>query len=149
MDCLNRYQYQLLYGDYYIQFISESGSARAKQLMVDLADTLLKKLDKTNVTFPVEYFVDSLDLSIQDITMLRGELGIQDKTYSLAAFFKGLTDYQIYFAKKVADGVMQTYYNIIFEQPEMKTKLLDNIKDRSFQILKEDDHSVLIRLLKE
>jgi len=148
-DCLNRFQYQLLYGDYYIQFINESGSARAKQVMVELADTLLKKLNKTDVTLPVEYFVDSLDLSLQDITMLCGELGIQDKAYSLAGYFKGITDYQIYFTNIAIDGRKQTYYNVIFDKPEMKTKLRDSIKGMSFQILEEGDHSILFRVLKK
>ncbi len=32
-DCLNRFQFQLLAGNYYIQFINESGSEKVKQTM--------------------------------------------------------------------------------------------------------------------
>lgn len=146
IDCLNKYQFQLLHGEYYIQLINESGSAKAKQAMINIAKALQEKIEHTELKLPIEYMTDSLNLSIYDIKMIKGPLGIHSKTPTLEGCFKGIEDYQVYYAKKVVDGEKVKYYEVVFDNPEMKNRFFENIKGRGFQIIWESSTNILIKL---
>lgn len=144
-DCLNRFQFQLIYGDYYIQLINASGSEKAQELMIDIGETLLKKLDQRELIFPVKYLSDSLDLSLYDIKMVKGPLGIQNKTPRLTDYFDGIDDYQIYYAKKLENGERVKYYEIVFEATEMKDLFMENNRDKELPIVNEDYKRIVIQ----
>ena len=146
-DCLNSYQYQLVYGEYYLQLINESGSEKASQLMIDLAGTLLDKLEKAELHLPVQYLTDSLHFPLQDIKMLKGALGIQNKASALTDYLMGMDEYMVFYAKRKLEGVNQTYYEIVLGEAELKEKFL-NKKDGSLKILKENETNVLFTLIK-
>ncbi len=124
IDCLNRFQFQLLYGNYYIQLINESGSEKAKQSMVSIAEILLKKMERSTLILPAKYLTDSLNLSLFDIKMVKGVLGIQNKAMDLSGCFEGIEDYQIYYAKTAVAGEKVKYYEIVFDKPDMKDLFL-------------------------
>jgi len=145
IDCLNRFQFQLLCGRYYIQIINESGSEKTKQTMIRLAETLLKKIDPAELKLPVKYLTDSLKFSLSDIKMVKGELGVHNKTIYLKDCFLGIDNYEIYFAKTDADDKKVKYYELVFNAPEMKNKFMDNIKDKDFLIKKEAEDRILIQ----
>jgi len=144
-DCLNRFQFQLLYGNYYIQLLNESGSEKAKQTMVSIAETVLNKMELREFILPIKYLPDSLMLSLHNIQMVKGDLGIQNKAMKLTAYFKGITDYQIYYAKTVVGGEKVKFYEIVFDKPEMTYKFLENNKDKGLQMIKENDVNILIQ----
>jgi len=144
-DCLNRFQFQLLYGDYYIQVINESGSEKAKQIMISIAELLVKKIERKELILPVKYLTDSLNLSLFDIKLVKGVLGIQNKARDLTDCFLGIADYQIYYAKTIVDEEKVKYYEIVFAEPKMKIIFLEKISDKDLQILKITDRSVLIQ----
>lgn len=144
IDCLNRFQFQVLYGSYYIQLINESGSAKAKQAMINLAESLLKKIEQQELMLPLKYLTDSLNLSLFEIKMVKGDLGVHNKTMYLEDYFEGIKNYQVYYAKTVVDKVKVRYYEIVFDDAEMKNKFLENSKDKALQIVGENSTSILI-----
>lgn len=144
-DCLNRFQFQLLYGNYYIQLINESGSENAKQTLISMAETLLKKLEPQEFVLPLTYLTDSLNFSLSDIKMIKGDLGVHNKAIFLEDCFNGIENYHIYYVKTVMGGEKIKYYEIVFDKPETKNKFLENNKDKDLQIIKENDISILIQ----
>jgi len=144
-DCLNQYQFQLLYGNYYIQLINESGSERAKQTMISIAENVLKKIQPLELALPVMYLTDSLNLSLFDIKMVKGPLGIHNKIMYLEDCFKGIEEYQVYYANMIVDGEKVKYYEIVFDEPEMKDKFIENNTDKDLKIIKENNRSILIQ----
>jgi hypothetical protein len=144
-DCLNRFQFQLLYGNYYIQLINESGSENAKQTLISMAETLLKKLKPQELLLPLTYLTDSLNFSPSQINMVKGDLGVHNKAMYLEDSFNGIENYQIYYANTIVDGKKVKYYEIVFDKPEMKNKFLEKNKDKELQIIKGNDISILIQ----
>lgn len=144
-DCLNKYQFQLLYGNYYIQLINESGSEKAKQSMISIADTLLNKIEHIELILPVIFLTDSLNFSLYDIKMVKGDLGVHNKTMYLEDCFKGIEDYQIYYSKTIIDGEKVKYYEIVFDKPEMKNRFLENIKGKDLQIIWESSMNIIVK----
>ncbi len=49
--------------------------------------------------------------------MVKGELGLHNKAIVLEDYFKGIEDYQVYYAKTVVDGKKVKYYEIVFDKP--------------------------------
>ena len=145
IDCLNRFQFQLSYGDYYIQLISERSTNKTQEVMISIAEILLKKLEHKELELPVHYLTDSLNFSLQDIKMLKGELGIQDKAMDLTGCFKDIEDYQIYYAKTVVEGEKVKYYEVVFDNPDMKKTFLEKNKDKELQIVSEINTNILIQ----
>jgi len=84
-------------------------------------------------------------LSLFDIKMVKGVLGIQNKTMSLSNCFVGIEDYQVYYAKTIIDGANIKYYEIVFDKPEMKNRFKDYNIDKELHIIRENDMSVLIQ----
>ena len=147
VDCLNSYQYQLFYGRYYIQLTNENGSEKARPAMMDIAYVLLPKLEPEAVVLPLKYLTDSLNIPITGIKMLKGELGIQNRTYELQDYFKGLSGYQLYYAKKEVNGREIKYFEAVFADPDMKSKFKENIKDEEMNVIRESKNSLLFTLL--
>lgn len=143
IDCLNSFQYQLLYGEYYIQFSNESGTDKARQFMTDLAYALLVKIKPMGLALPVKYFTDSLDIPLTDIKMLKGIVGIQNHAHELSECFQNLKGYQVYTAKVSSEGMDRKYYEIVFDNTEMKKRFLVNIKNINFQVLGQDEFHIL------
>lgn len=145
IDCLNRFQFQLVYGNYYIQLINDSGTEKAKESMISIAETLLNKIDPEELKLPLSYLTDSLNFPLSDITMVKGMLGVQDKAMWIADYLEDIDNYQIYYAKKEIGGEIIKYYEIVFDSPEIKNQFLATNKDRDLLIIKEDKSSMLIR----
>lgn len=145
-DCLNRYQYQLLSGAYYIQFISESGSEEAGQLMLDMADILLRKLPEEVFTLPARLLTDSLGVLPEDIKMVKGELGVQNIMMELSPYFTDDGGYQVFCAQIPVEGEKVKYYEIIFNDHELKDRFLEINWDATFRIVSQSSTSILIRL---
>lgn len=144
VDCLNSYQFQLLYGCYYIQLINESGSEEAKKTMVSAAEKLLAKIDPEPLLLPVQYLTDSLGFSLSDIKMLKGPLGIHNKAMYFEDSFIGIDVYQVYYAKTTINGEKVKYYEIVFNDRECKSQFLENTKKNKFQIPFENDTQIVI-----
>lgn len=145
IDCLNRFQFQLLAGEYYIQMINDSGSEKASQAMKSIGETLLNQIDPEELKLPIRFLTDSLNFTLSEITMLKGILGIQDKAMNLAECFVDIHDYQVYYAKKPVDGGVVRYYEIVFNSPEKKYQFLAVNKDADLSIINEDNFSLLIQ----
>lgn len=143
--CLNKYQLQMVYGDNYIQIVNESGSEGAQQIMIEVMESIVKKLDDKPLNLPIQYLTDSLGFSLLDIKMIQGELGIQNRASKLTDCFKGIEDFQIYYAKTTLEGEKKTYYEIVFGNPDMKNILVQNANCEVLQVLKENTHSILCK----
>jgi hypothetical protein len=147
-DCLNDYQYQFLYGDYYLQIVNETGSGIAKQLMKEIASVLMKKLPKSEMLLPVKFLTDSLNLSLTEIKMIKGELGIQNKASVLTDAMRDLENYQVYYAKRKSDGNMLIYYEIIFDDDATKKRFKEQTLEQRFQVLMESNLNILLKWVK-
>jgi hypothetical protein len=55
--------------------------------------------------------------------------------------------YQVYLAKTTMDGKRITYYEIVFDRPEMKEKFLGAYDENILKLFKEDDQRILFRLI--
>lgn len=130
LDCLNKYQFQLAYGSYYIQLINNSGTGKAEEFMKKLATLITEKLETEELMLPASYLTDSLGLNISCIKMVKGYLGLQNKLIEMSSCFDGLTDYQVYFAKLEEDGETFNYYEIVFGDEEMKKRFNGNIQGK-------------------
>ena len=75
--------------------------------------------------------------------MLKGELGIQNHAHELTKCFQDLKGYQVYTAKVSSDGEDRNYYEIVFNNAEMKKKFLENIESIDFQVLAQDEFHIL------
>lgn len=148
-DCLNRFQFQLLFGDYYLQLINESGSEKAQQLMIVIADSILQKLEQGELIIPAKYLTDGLDFSLYDIKMIKGSLGIRNKTTGLADYFESIEGYQIYYAKMLIDGEKVKYYEVLFDTPKMKDLFLDKNKNKGVQVIYTSPNSIVIQQKKQ
>lgn len=144
MDCLNRYQYQLIRGNYYMQFISESGSQKAMDEMMRLASILMKKTEAGALQLPALYLTDSLGFSASEIKMLKGRLGVQDKASLLGDGLKGISPFQLYIAQRSTDGKKHKYYEIVFGTPALKQAFMARSADAGLRIIAEDDEQVLL-----
>ena len=144
-DCLNRFQFQLIYGDYYIQLINDSGSEKAEKAMTGMAEALIKKIEAVELALPVKYLTDHAALSPLTIKMVKGMVGLHDKVMNLSDSFEGVEGYQVYFATKVTDDKKTRYYEVVFDEPAMKDRYLELNKDKGLILLKEDASSLLIR----
>lgn len=147
-DCLNNYQYQLLYGDYYIQFINESGSGKAREIMMEMADALLKKLEQRELMLPIKFLIDSMNFVLKDIKMVKGVFGIQNKAGDLAPYLKDNDGFKVFFVKTEENGTRLTYYEIVFDEPEMKDSFMENLKDEKLKIINQDNFSIFCKLSK-
>jgi len=145
-DCLNPYQYQLAYGNYYIQLVNESGTGKVNKDMITIVEALIKKLDKAGLDLPVNYLTDSLHFTLDEIKLLKGKLGVQDKAQALFDYLKDMEGYQVFLAKPTVDGKRITYYEIVFDSPDIKEKFLESYNPGTFQLLNEDGHNLLLRL---
>lgn len=144
-DCLNPFQFQLLYGKYYIQLINESGSVKAKQTMINIANSILRKIEYRELLLPSKYLTDTLNLSPLQIKMVNGILGIQNKTPYLKDYFTGIDGYQIYYSKTEDDGAIVKHYEIVFDKPEMKNKFLEANKGKDIQVLYHDKNVLILQ----
>lgn len=148
LDCLNDYQYQLLYGEYYIQIINESGSDKAKKYMAQIATALIKKLEKTELTLPIKFLTDSLDFSLTDIIMIKGELGILNKASVLTDLMQDIENYLVFYARRKLDGNMHLYYEIIFDKKDKMDAFKKKISHDGLKIISKQDLNVLCILKK-
>lgn len=145
-DCLNPYQYQLAYGNYYVQLVNESGTGKVNKDMIAIVEVLIYKLDKAGLDLPVNYLTDSLHFTLDEIKLLKGPLGVQDKAQPLFDYLKDMEGYQVFLAKTAMDGKRITYYEIVFDSPDIKEKFLETYDPVTFQLLTEDGHNLLLRL---
>jgi hypothetical protein len=143
-DCLNRFQFQLIHGDYYIQLINESGSEKAKQAMIGIAETLIKKIEPVELTFPVRYLTDYVEMSPLTIKMVKGMVGVQNKIMNLSESFEEVEGYQVYYANTLDDEGKARYYEVFFDEPAMKDRFLEVNKDKGLNILEEDETCLLM-----
>ncbi len=82
---------------------------------------------------------------LDHIKMVKGTLGIHSKTPALEGCFKGIEDYQVYYAKRLTDGEKVKYYEVVFDKPEMKDRFLENVKGKGLQIIWENSLNILIK----
>lgn len=143
-DCLNPYQFQIQYGDYYIQIINESGSKAAQEMMKELAGKILDEPERKETTLPISYLTDSLNLPVAEIKMILGPLGIQNKAIALSGYFEDLDDYQIWYAGTEKEGEKRKYYEILFEDRAMKEKFLEQDIAEKFQIILAADKRIVM-----
>ncbi|MCF8234956.1 MAG: hypothetical protein K9G67_08025 [Bacteroidales bacterium] len=145
IDCLNPYQYQILHGNYYIQIINESGSDKAKALMIEIAGAILQKPEAEKFVLPATYLTDSLKLSPADIKMLKGPLGLIDKAPGLTDLLEGLDDYEVYYTIIERDDRKQKLYEIFFEEQIDKQLFKEKHPSKGYQIIKEKGNSLVLQ----
>lgn len=144
-DCLNRYQYQAVCGRYYVQIINESGSEAVKSAMEVIASGLLNKMESAGLHLPITYLNDSLHFPINEIKMVKGELGLQTKVVKLAPFLNDLSGYQVYYAKKVVDEKPVKYIEVVFNNIGQKSIFFENIAAAGYNIIGETQFGLLIQ----
>jgi hypothetical protein len=143
-DCLNKYQYQLLIGDYYIQLIDESGSGESEQTMVTIAEKVLNKLEPADLELPLKYLTDTLNIPLSEIKMVSGPVGVLNKMTLLEDYLKNVEGYKVFSAKKNIQGTSVNLYEIVFSNEEMRNKFLKNLQGTNY-LVSVDDLNILLR----
>lgn len=146
-DCLNKFQHQALCGNYYIQIINNSGSEEAKELMKKIAEKIIMKIDINAPVLPCNYLLDTLGVPFSDIKMVKGYLGLQNKLIELSAYFDGLTDYQVYFAKVEEEGEKVNYYEVVFGDKDKKQRFKDNIQGKLPSAIFQSDNLIVFKTM--
>ncbi len=144
IDCLNPYQYQIQYGDYYISITNESGSAEAKPFMLEMAQTILPRLEYEELLLPCTWLTDTTGLSPQEIKMIMGSLGIQNKAPKLTGMFDGINPYQVYFASMEKEGKRIQVYQIVVDDADQKERFMQNDFGKDLQLLNENGSILLL-----
>ncbi len=96
-DCLNRFQYQLYSGNYYLSLINYSGSDKARELSVDIGSIVASASGDIRVDLPGLFRQDMFKEIIDEIKMIRGILGLQNALPHLASLYEGLEDYTVWY----------------------------------------------------
>lgn len=95
-DCLNRYQYQLYSGKYYLSLINYSGSEKARELSVEIGNIVLSAVGKDYIELPglfrQEFFKDKTD----HIRLINGRIGLNNAIPDAEPFFAELDDYRVW-----------------------------------------------------
>lgn len=95
-DCLNRFQYQLYSGNYYLSLINYSGSDKARKLSVDIGSIVASAIGDVSVDLPGIFHQDMFKESIDGVRMIRGILGLQNALPHLASLYEGLENYTVW-----------------------------------------------------
>lgn len=116
-DCLNRYQYQLFTGNYYLSLINYSGRPEASELAVKIGRVIASKtgaLDGGEIDpvappvglpdFPEFFMQEYFDGLLHGIKFLRGRLGLQNVLPSIAHCFSRLDNYRVYYLQVREEG---------------------------------------------
>lgn len=143
-DCINRFQYQLSYGDYYIQIISDNASQKTRDVMVSVASILLEKIEYEESVLPIKFLMDEFDFPIYDITMVKGELGILTHALFVGYYLEDIEGFQVYIAEKIKDDKKLRYYEIVFEDTVSKKSFTEKYMNEGFIIGRDSGNSVLI-----
>ena len=96
-DCLNRFQYQLYSGNYYLSLINYSGSDKARKLSVDIGSVVASASGDIRVDLPGLFRQDMFKEIIDEVKVIRGILGVQNVLPHLASLYEGLDDYTVWY----------------------------------------------------
>ena len=109
--CMNRFQYQMCSGDYYLSLINYSGSDRARELSLRAAEVLANRIggaagdvsgsgvSEPGMPGPVipgllsRYPFKGLE---DGIRMIRGIIGVRNTVPGVAHIFEGLDDFELW-----------------------------------------------------
>lgn len=144
IDCLNAYQFQLVYGDYYISITNESGSEKAKPLMLEIAQKIRPLLKSKDLQLPCTWLTDSLGRSPYDIKMIMGPLGLQNKAPELVGLFDGINAYRVFFAGVEKGGNRSKFYEIVFMPTETGESYVPMLAEKDFRLISKTNNKLLL-----
>lgn len=96
-DCLNRYQHQLYSGNYYLSLINYSGSAKARELAVEISDIVVSLIGEELISLPEIFCHEVFRGSADQVKIIMGRLGLQNILPDEASIFEGIDDYLIWY----------------------------------------------------
>lgn len=77
--------------------------------------------------------------------MVKGSLGVHNKTIYLEDSFNSMEDYQVNYAKTIEDREKVKYLEVVFDNSEMKNQFLLSNEDSGLKIIYELDNRLLIK----
>ncbi len=87
----------------------------------------------------------NMSFLLDHIKMVKGALGVHNKTMHLEECLMDIENYQVYYAKRQTDGEKVKYYEVVFDKPEMINKFFENVKGKGLQIIWENSMNILIK----
>jgi hypothetical protein len=100
-DCMNRFQYQFIAGNYYLSLINYSGSEKARELSLELGRYISSGMGEPVFPVPDFFRQEGLADHIPRVKMLKGKLGLQNALPGLAEIFKEVDDFTVYYLELI------------------------------------------------
>ncbi len=121
--CKNAYQYQVMAGNYYINVMNETGTARASQLGNKIGNKLAAEVGNSTFVLPELFVSEALKEVKGKVKFMRGDLGLQNGFPAWTRRFAGIDSFRLYLLKG-------SYQDLPFKLADVK---FDNEQDlRSF-----------------
>ncbi len=98
-DCLNKYQYQLYTGNYYLSLINYSGSTRARKLSLEIGNLIASATSNSRIELPRLLRLDMFSEIIDEVKFIKGLLGLQNVLPNAVPFYEGVDFYNLWFLK--------------------------------------------------
>jgi hypothetical protein len=96
-DCSNRYQYQFFKGNYYLSLINNSGSNKARELALEIAQIIAAGISGEDYSLPAFFQQEAMKDFLPGLKVLKGKLGLQSTLPSILPALAGYDDYTIYY----------------------------------------------------
>ncbi len=147
-DCLNRFQYQLYSGNYYLSLINYSGSDKARDLSVEIGSVIASAAGDIRVELPGLFRQDMFKKVIDEVKVVKGILGLQNALPHLASLYEGLDDYIVWHLKlEEKEGQAEILLTVINDCRDIDAsgKLALQLKDAGFAARSNNDRIVAVR----
>jgi hypothetical protein len=148
-DCLNRFQYQLYSGNYYLSLINYSGSDQARDLSVEIGSVIASATGDIRVELPGFFRQGMFKNVIDEVKVIKGVLGLQNALPHMVSLFEGLDDYIVWYLKlEETEEQAEILLTAINDCQDINAsgKLALRLKDAGFTARSNNDRIVAVRL---
>ncbi len=94
--CINRFQYQLYSGNYYLSIINYSGSDKAREISLLAAELLSNRISGPLAGLPGMFNKQPVAGYTDNIRLIRGIIGVRNVIPGLAHLFETIDDFEIW-----------------------------------------------------
>lgn len=124
--CKNAYQYQVLAGNYYINVMNETGTARASQLGNQIGNKLAAEAGKSGFTLPDLFSSAGMKNVKGKVKFMRGDLGLQNGFPAWTRRFEGIDSFRLYLLKGSYQGLPFKLADVKFDNEQDLRSFLDH-----------------------
>ncbi len=105
--CINRFQYQLYSGNYYLSLINYSGSDKARELSLKIAELVANRTGGAAAVLPGLFVRQPFEVNADGIRLIRGIIGVRNIVPGIAHLFDEADDFEIWHLGIASDSGQQ------------------------------------------